>query len=163
MARTLKLFLRELPCGHCPFSFLPSHSCCWEGQSPGREWQQQLSIQRKAQPGSHAPASCWRQPVSSDQVSGTFKIRLPLGQVDTCLVTFRATCLFRKGLGRGKHSSYLLLLLLYFWWGLSSSLTLVLSSRCLNTKYLVWLVSDISHMDPEASAPSGADPCLDSC
>lgn len=161
MAWTLKLFLRELPCGHCPFSFLASHSCFWEEQSPGREWQQ-LSVQRKAQPRNHAPASWWGQPVSSDQLRSTFKIRLPLGQLDTCLVTFRATYLFRKSLGRGKNSSYLLSLLLYFWWMSSSSLMLVLNSRCLNTRYLVWLVYDILHsldgVDPEASAPTGWRP-----
>lgn len=97
----------------------------------------------------------------------TLKIRLSLGQLDICLVTFRATGFFREILGGRNSTSYLLLLLLNFWWVSSSSLMLVWSPRNLNTRGLLYLVSamldGLDGMDPKASALSGADSCLDPC
>lgn len=80
-----------------------------------------------------AKGSQWAQ----TRWAATLKIRLPLGQLDICLVTFRATCLFRELLGGRKSNSYLLSLLLYFWWVSSSSLMLVWLHRCLNSRCLV--------------------------
>ena len=168
VAWTLKLFLGELPYGHCPF-FLPSHSCCWKSHLA--DWQQQLSVQRKA--AAQKPSSSELAPEAKGSQWAqirwvvTLKIRLSLGQLDICLVTFRATCFFREILGGRKSTSYLLSLLLYFWWVSSSYLMLVWSPRNLNTWGLLYLVSamldGLDGMGPKASVPSGADPCLDPC
>lgn len=102
-----------------------SLSAVADRQSPGRLAAAAVCTEKGCSPEAKllppAKGSQWAQ----IRWAVTLKIRLSLGQLDICLVTFRATCFFREILGGRNSTSYLLLLLLYFWWVSSSSLMLV--------------------------------------
>lgn len=68
VARTLKLFLRELPYGHCPSLLFPLTAVAERNSHLAKNGSSCLCRER-LRPSSHAPTSCWRQLASSDQVS----------------------------------------------------------------------------------------------
>ena len=124
VAWTLKLFLRELPCGHCPSLFIPLTAVAERNSHLAESDSSSCLCRERLRPSSHTPSSCWSQAVLI-RWAVTLRVSQPLGHLGICLVTFRATCLFREGLGRRKSGSYLLSFLLYFWWVSSSSLMLL--------------------------------------
>lgn len=162
VARTLKLFLRELPCGHCPSLFFPL-TAVTERNSHLVENGSSCLCRERLRPGSHAPASCWRQLASSGQVSRGAQDQTAPGAAGHLPADLLGYLPVQRKPRWREGSSYLLLLLLYFWWVSSSALVLEWSPQCLSIGCVVCPVSDmlgiLNGMDP--AAPSGGDPCLD--
>ena len=163
MAWTLKLFLRELPGGPAPLSsslsqLLLRGTVTWRSPAAAA-----VCAEKRCSPAATLLPPAKGSQRAQTRWAATLKTRLPLGQLDRRLVTFRATCLFRELLGGRKSNSYLLSLLLYFWWVSGSSLRLVWPPRRLNSRCLVSAILHGLgwHGSWSLSAPSGADPHLE--